>query len=91
MTVNGETPEAPRATSARRGAMIAAAVAAGALIAHTAAMKSPAWRTYGAAFLAGVAAALAMPPLFWLPLGVVGIVVLVRQWDSAPTPRIEQA
>ena len=50
-------------------------------------MKFPAWRTYGAAVLAGVAAALAMPPLLWLPLGVVGIVVFVRQWDSAPTPK----
>ena len=50
-------------------------------------MKLPAWRTYGAAVLAGVAAALAMPPLFWLPLGVIGIVVFVRQWDTAPTPR----
>ncbi len=50
-------------------------------------MKSPAWRIYGAAFLAGVAAALAMPPLFWLPLGVVGIVVFVRHWDAAPTPK----
>jgi apolipoprotein N-acyltransferase len=50
-------------------------------------MKFPAWRTYGAAVLAGVAVALAMPPLFWLPLGVVGIVVFVRQWDTAPTPK----
>lgn len=48
-------------------------------------MKYPAWRTYGAAFLAGVATALAMPPLFWLPLGVLGIVFFVRQWDSSPT------
>jgi apolipoprotein N-acyltransferase len=45
------------------------------------------WRTYGVAVLAGALAALAMPPLYWLPLGVVGIVVFVRQWDSAPTPR----
>jgi apolipoprotein N-acyltransferase len=50
-------------------------------------MKDFAWRTYGAAVLAGVAAALAMPPLFWLPLGVVGLVVFVRQCDTAPTPR----
>ena len=50
-------------------------------------MQFPAWRTYGAAVLAGVAAALAMPPLLWLPLGVAGIVVFVRQWDSAPTPK----
>ncbi len=50
-------------------------------------MKVPAWRTYGAAILAGAAAALAMPPLFWLPLGVVGLVVFVRQCDTAPTPK----
>jgi apolipoprotein N-acyltransferase len=51
-------------------------------------MKFLAWRTYGAAFVAGMAAALAMPPLFWLPLGVVGIVVFVRHWDTAPTPMV---
>ena len=51
-------------------------------------MKSPVWRTYGVAVLAGMAATLAMPPLFWLPLGVVGIVIFVRQWDTAPTPGI---
>ena len=28
------------------------------------------WRAYGAAFLAGALAALAMPPLYWLPLAV---------------------
>ncbi len=50
-------------------------------------MKFPAWRTYGVAILAGAAAALAMPPLFWLPLGVVGIVIFVRHWDTAPTPK----
>lgn len=41
----------------------------------------------GAALLAGVAAALAMPPLFWLPLAVVGMVVFVWLWDAAPDPR----
>ena len=51
-------------------------------------MKSPVWRTYGVALVAGMAATLAMPPLFWLPLGVVGVVIFVRQWDTAPTPRI---
>ncbi|MBS0538717.1 MAG: apolipoprotein N-acyltransferase [Proteobacteria bacterium] len=50
-------------------------------------MKSSAWRTYAAAILAGALAALAMPPLFWLPLAVAGIVFFVRQWDTAPTVR----
>ncbi|MBS0549672.1 MAG: apolipoprotein N-acyltransferase [Proteobacteria bacterium] len=50
-------------------------------------MKSSAWRTYAAATLAGALAALAMPPLFWLPLAVAGIVFFVRQWDTAPTVR----
>lgn len=50
-------------------------------------MKSPAWRTYAAAILAGALAALAMPPLFWLPLAVAGIVFFVRQWDTAPTAK----
>jgi apolipoprotein N-acyltransferase len=50
-------------------------------------MKFSAWRTYGAAVLAGAVAALAMPPLFWLPLGIVGIVIFVRQWDTAPTTK----
>jgi apolipoprotein N-acyltransferase len=50
-------------------------------------MKSPVWRTYLVAIVAGMAAALAMPPLFWLPLGVVGVVIFVRQWDTAPTPK----
>ncbi len=36
---------------------------------------------------AGALAALAMPPLYWLPLAVVGVVVLVRLWDEAPTAR----
>jgi len=50
-------------------------------------MKPPAWRTYAAAILAGALAALAMPPLFWLPLAVAGIVFFVRQWDTAPTAK----
>jgi apolipoprotein N-acyltransferase len=50
-------------------------------------MNLPAWRRYGTAYLAGAVAMLAHPPLFWLPLGVVGIVVFVRQWDSAPTTK----
>jgi apolipoprotein N-acyltransferase len=50
-------------------------------------MKAPVWRTYVVAVVAGMAAALAMPPLFWLPLGVVGVVIFVRQWDAAATPK----
>jgi apolipoprotein N-acyltransferase len=50
-------------------------------------MKFSAWRTYGAAVLAGALSALAQPPLFWLPLGVLGFVFFVRQWDTAPNPR----
>jgi apolipoprotein N-acyltransferase len=45
------------------------------------------WRAAGAAFGAGALAALAMPPLHWLPLAVVGIVAFVWLWDSAPGPR----
>lgn len=45
------------------------------------------WRAAGAAFLAGALAALAMPPLHWLPLAVVGIVAFVWLWDTAPGPR----
>lgn len=45
------------------------------------------WRAAGAAFGAGALAALAMPPLHWLPLAVVGIVAFVWLWDGAPGPR----
>jgi apolipoprotein N-acyltransferase len=45
------------------------------------------WRAAGAAFVAGALAALAMPPLHWLPLAVVGVVVFVWLWDTAPSPR----
>lgn len=45
------------------------------------------WRAQGAAFLAGALAALAMPPLYWLPLAVVGIVAFVWLWQTAPGPR----
>ena len=41
----------------------------------------------GAAFLAGALAALAMPPLYWLPLAVVGVVAFVWLWQTAPGPR----
>lgn len=45
------------------------------------------WRTCSVAVLAGALAALAMPPLHWLPLGVVGIVIFVRQWEGAASPK----
>lgn len=45
------------------------------------------WRAAGVAFLAGALAALAMPPLYWLPLAVVGLVIFVRQWEGAATAR----
>ncbi|MGH6949825.1 MAG: apolipoprotein N-acyltransferase, partial [Vitreimonas sp.] len=50
-------------------------------------MKLHGWRATGAAFLAGALAALAMPPLYWLPLAVLGIVAFVWLWQSAPGPR----
>src|SRR6185295_7808220 len=37
--------------------------------------------------IAGASAALAMPPLYWLPLAIAGLVVFVWQWDHAATPR----
>jgi apolipoprotein N-acyltransferase len=45
------------------------------------------WRAMGAAFVAGALAALAMPPLYWLPLAVLGMVVFVWLWQTAPGPR----
>ena len=41
-----------------------------------------------AGLAAGALAALAMPPLYWLPLAVVGLVAFVWLWDGAPTARI---
>ena len=38
--------------------------------------------------IAGALAALALPPFYWLPLAVLGFVVFVWLWDSAPTARI---
>jgi len=35
-----------------------------------------------------VLAALALPPLFWLPFGVLGMMGLVWLWDTAPTARV---
>jgi apolipoprotein N-acyltransferase len=37
--------------------------------------------------IAGALAALAMPPLYWLPAAVLGFVFLVWLWDDAPTAR----
>jgi len=51
-------------------------------------LKLQGWRSLGAGLIAGALAALAMPPLYWLPLAVVGLVVLVWLWDDAPTARI---
>jgi apolipoprotein N-acyltransferase len=45
------------------------------------------WRAAGVAFLAGALAALAMPPLHWLPLAIVGAVAFVWLWDIAPGPK----
>lgn len=50
-------------------------------------MKLAGWRATGASVLAGALAALAMPPLYWLPLAVLGIVAFVWLWQSAPGPR----
>lgn len=49
-------------------------------------LKLEGWRGAGVAFASGALAALAMPPLYWLPLAVLGIVVFVGQWDSAARP-----
>jgi len=45
------------------------------------------WRAAGVAFLAGALAALAMPPLYWLPLAIVGAVIFVWLWDAAVGPK----
>ena len=45
------------------------------------------WRAIAGAFAAGALAALAMPPLYWLPLAVLGIVGYVLLWQDAPTAR----
>jgi apolipoprotein N-acyltransferase len=49
-------------------------------------MKLTGWRALCAALVAGALAALAMPPLYWLPLAIVGIVAYVWLWQTAPTP-----
>src|SRR5262245_13480052 len=51
-----------------------------------AAMRFQGWRALGAGVMAGALAALAMPPLYWLPLAVVGMVAFIWLWDGAPTP-----
>jgi apolipoprotein N-acyltransferase len=48
-------------------------------------MKLEGKRALGAALVSGALAALAMPPLDWLPLAVLGMVVFVWLWDGAPT------
>jgi len=50
-------------------------------------IKLHGWRALGAALVAGALAALAMPPLYWLPIAIVGIVAYVWLWQAAPTPR----
>ncbi|TMJ29905.1 MAG: apolipoprotein N-acyltransferase [Alphaproteobacteria bacterium] len=45
-------------------------------------------RAMGAGLVAGALAALALPPLYWLPLAVVGFVAFVWLWDGAPTARV---
>lgn len=41
-----------------------------------------------AALVSGALAALAMPPLDWLPLAVLGVVAFVWLWDGAPSAKI---
>jgi apolipoprotein N-acyltransferase len=50
-------------------------------------MKLQGVRALGAGLVAGALSALAMPPLFWLPLAVVGIVAFVWLWEGAVTAR----
>ena len=45
------------------------------------------WRALAAGVVAGALAALAMPPLYWLPLAVIGFVAFVWLWDGAATLR----
>lgn len=42
----------------------------------------------GAGLVSGALAALAMPPLDWLPLAVLGMVAYVWLWDGAPTWKV---
>ncbi|MBV8407202.1 MAG: apolipoprotein N-acyltransferase [Alphaproteobacteria bacterium] len=45
------------------------------------------WRAVAAALVSGALAALAMPPLYWLPLAIGGMVAFVWLWQTAPGPR----
>ena len=45
------------------------------------------WRALAVAFVGGAVAALAMPPLYWLPLAVIGVVGYVLLWQAAPSAR----
>jgi apolipoprotein N-acyltransferase len=45
-------------------------------------------RALAVGLLTGALAGLAMPPLDWLPLAVLGIVVFVWLWDGAPTWKV---
>src|ERR1044072_7034128 len=49
-------------------------------------MKLTGWRATGAALVVAALAGLAIPPLYWLPLAIVGIVAYVWLWQGAPTP-----
>jgi apolipoprotein N-acyltransferase len=51
-------------------------------------MKLEGKRALVAALIAGALAALAMPPLDWLPLALVGMVVFVWLWEGAATAKI---
>ncbi len=51
-------------------------------------MKLEGKRALGAGLVSGALAALAMPPLNWLPLAVLGMVVFVWLWDGAPTWKV---
>jgi apolipoprotein N-acyltransferase len=51
-------------------------------------MKLEGKSALGVGLVAGALAGLAMPPLDWLPLAVVGLVVYVRLWEGAPTWKV---
>jgi len=54
-------------------------------------MKLTGWRALCAALVAGALAALAMPPLYWLPLAIVGIVAYVWLWQTAQSVQRDAA
>lgn len=45
------------------------------------------WRGLVVGLGTGAASALAMPPLHWLPLAVLGAMAFVWLWDTSPSPR----